>query len=228
MSAIALAAGCSVAAIESASADVNYAYYTTTAIDGSITATVTSGSGVNVYTPSPSQIFLLDSTFAVLQLAWCIDIATPLAQSGSYGVDPGALPANPGAIGALVYNGNQLLAGIDPVNGAGSITQQQQIDSEAIQLAIWDVEYNTAGSSIVYSGVDADVLTAANTYLQNVTGGTWAANPNIEALSADGTQTLIAAAAAPEASTWVMALVGFAALGAAGYRRPSAPSASRA
>ena len=149
--------------------------------------------------------------------AWCVDVFNMLSPSGTYDVSSfsGALPGVPalttqqiGQMGALVRNGDALVA--SPPSGLSA----DDIGA-AIQIAIWEVEYPTFSYSWSPAHPEADTLAAA--YLADATSGAWTPYFGVHALVETSNQTgatdQTLMAAIPEASTWVMALIGFAAMG---------------
>lgn len=158
-------------------------------------------------------------------LAWCLDVTTFLAPSGSYTTAPlttaGAGGSNPsltttqvGQIGSLISHGNAAI---------GSSTDA----SAAIQLAIWTTEY---GSSFSYaaSSVSTAVKNLVTTYLANVaSGGAWSSPVAVTLLQQPGNQTLafdpgtsgIGLTPTPLPSTLTMMLGTFALFGLVGFLR---------
>jgi hypothetical protein len=97
-----------------------------------------------------------------------------------------------------------------------------------IQGAIWTLEYNTNGNSLSIEGgptIDS-LITADLTYAAarpaNHSLGLY---PGLEGKGFAGT-TQGFSVGAPEASTWLMMVLGFAGLGYAGFRRPRKRSVS--
>src|SRR5579871_1448359 len=149
-----VAGACSVAAIGTASATtIDYAFPTVLSFDFSITATWNS----TVYDVTPGQISLDDANFNVLATAWCYDVTMSVLDNGTYHVAPGTID---GKVGALVYHGDAALAGADP-----SLPAVQQ-ESEAFQLAMWDILF----PGITYAGVSSAVSLLEATYVSNVDG----------------------------------------------------------
>jgi hypothetical protein len=148
-------------------------------------------------------------------LAWCLNIYTYLASSGTYtvgtlttagtgGSNPTLTTTQIGEIGALMLNGDAI------INSSTNV-------SAAIQLAIWEVEY---GSTFTYSGLSSAVTNLANTYKSDVTGGSpiWAPDYNVSLLSESDNQNLGFVTPTPLPSTWTMMLIGAAGLGFFAYR----------
>jgi hypothetical protein len=161
--------------------------------------TVANEQNINILTPNnisggAGQVTLIGSGAADagknLQV-WCLDIFTYLLGSDTYTVGSlttagaGGSSSNPtlttqqiGEIGALVVNGNSLIATPGRSNDI----------SAAIQLAIWKVEY----TNFTYTGLDSGAISLAAGYLADVaTGGIWAPVSNVSLLSeGDNNQTM--------------------------------------
>ena len=144
--------------------------------------------------------------------AWCIDLFNYLSSSGTYDVASfsGSLPGVPalttrqiGEIGALVRNGDSLVASPPTGYSANDV-------GAAIQIAIWSLEY--PGFSYTWSPAHPIADALATTYLGDATTGVWAPYFGVRALveTTATDQTLVAGI--PEPSTWAMASIGFAAL----------------
>jgi hypothetical protein len=185
-------------------------------------------SGDNITITSPNAItggagpITLYDKGTSLGTFWCMDVDNYLAGSGTVGLlsytlanaDSG-LPGVPktltqtqlNAIGWLVDLGDKAI-GTD----AGA----------AFQIAIWSEEY---GSAFKYNAIDSTVTNDVATDLalalgeKGTIGGLEFLVPGVGVDS----QTLVGgtpfAAGAPEPSTWAMGIIGFAVLGAMGYRR---------
>ena len=98
--------------------------------------------------------------------------------------------------------------------------------SAAIQMALWEVAYETSSSFNVNSGVfnitggsSSAARTLANTYLSNL--GTWnvSSNQTAQLLVSQGKQTQVFLAPVPEATTWAMMIVGMGVVGSSVRRR---------
>jgi hypothetical protein len=167
---------------------------------------------ISIYTPSSvtggaGQIVLNGSGANAGQdiLAWCLDIYTFLANTGTYGLSSlttaGSGGSNPsltatqiGEIGALMLNGDRL------INTSRDV-------SAATQLAIWKVEY---GASFGSDGISPSVTNLAQTYMNQAgPGGTLGPVP-VTLLSQPGNQHLGGVATTPLPSTWTLLLVGLA------------------
>jgi len=160
---------------------------------------------------------------------------------------------------AYTFNNNALAAGQTYRNGTvngtwtqnqvnlitalltnGSIQTQNTVNTAAMQLAIWDIEYDTAAANGTYNltstsdgfyftstgGTNSSAtLAQAQTYLNNVTSGTWVsdASHSVQYLMSNpsGTQNLIYlqtnASAVPEPST--VAVMGLGLIGLWAVRR---------
>jgi PEP-CTERM motif len=126
----------------------------------------------------------------------------------------------------------------------GSLQQQTTVNTAALQIAIWDVEYDNAASNGTYNLSNHDgfyftstgasgsssAISLAQTYLNDVTGGTWVADAShtVQYLTANpsGTQNLIYLAttpttpvATPEPSTVAVFGLGLIGLWAARRRK---------
>ena len=129
--------------------------------------------------------------------------------------------------------------------GGGSLVTQSSVNSAALQVAIWEVEYDTVAANGSYNltstsdpfyftassgdSNSAAVLAQAQTYLNDATGfqngsawtaATWlaASNQYVEYLTASGTQNLIYLAT-PEPSTVAVFGLGLIGLWAARRRK---------
>lgn len=164
------------------------------------------------------------------EYTFCIDVLT-----GYYTYSP----FNDVAMTSVFSNAGQqnALAGLLAyanivIDGAGSMSDKS-LSAAAFALAIWEVVYETGGSYNLTSGnfsVYGDFGAAgalANTYLGNVTNGSWAGSTgNVRVLASSSRQIenqnqiyLRPMAPVPEPSTWAMMLAGFAMIGGAMRRR---------
>jgi hypothetical protein len=135
---------------------------------------------------------------------------------------------------SYTFNNNALAAGQSFSNGSssgtwttnqvnlitallenGSLQTQSTVNTAALQIAIWDVEYDTAASNGTYNLTNHDgfyftstsgsgsssAITQAQAYLTDVTSGAWVADAShtVQYLTANpsGTQNLIYLAATP-------------------------------
>jgi hypothetical protein len=194
------------------------------------------GTGLTIVTPTvaagPAVAGLIHLTTASGTVdAWCVDLPDILAQTGgTYYVGPVAVlsgspgvplltPDQVGEIGALTKYGTHL------VYHPGVYTSAEV--ATAIQIAIWDIEYGVMPpNGLTYSPalgppIDAPSGGLVAQYIADVgPGAPWGEYLGFKVLYTDRTtnnQTLLTAA--PEASTWFMMILGFAALGFAGYCR---------
>ena len=133
-----------------------------------------------------------------------------IGADGTLNIAHGSI-ANGGKIGGLAAFGN---AGLMSAPGDAVL-------SEAVQLAIWEIEYPgvqfTAGSGDYNSFLDPDALNLASTLITNIDSGVIPLNNNYLLLSGGGQELLTSGV--PELSTWAMLVLGFSGLGFAGYRR---------
>jgi len=155
--------------------------------------------------------------------AWCLDIYVYLTNSGSYTTlgslttagtgspNPTLTSAQIGQIGSLIVHGDALIS--NPSTNSTYV-------SAAIQLAIWEIEYEFTTHGLTFDSVPYSSL--ATQYVTDVTGGTWAPDPDVLLLIPSGgdqtNQTLAYAAFTPLPSTWTLLLIGLAGLGFFAYR----------
>lgn len=148
---------------------------------------------------------------------WCIDVSVYLQDSGNWnedtlhtgllGTPAGITNTQLGEMGALVQHGDALIAGL----AAG--TEQNDV-SAAIQIAIWTIENENSSTPFTYDPVNANVTSLTAEYIYDATH-VWKSNFDIMTLtSADGlddnqTQAVLV----PEIPSWLMMLIGFAAVG---------------
>jgi len=136
--------------VNSASADVTYTSYTFI------------GDNINILSPhqvsgGAGQIALHLNNNTTL-LAWCLDVFDDLQNKGVYSVTPngsingGNTASTPGHIGALMLEGNNLIAA-----NQGYLSWSVADISAAVQVAIWTAEYGASGAhAFVYSGLPAN------------------------------------------------------------------------
>jgi hypothetical protein len=185
--------------------------------------TVANEQNINILTPNiisggAGQVTLIGADAGKNLQVWCLDIFTYLLGSDTYTVGSlttagaGGSSSNPtlttqqiGEIGALVANGNSLIATPGRSNDI----------SAAIQLAIWKVEY----TNFTYTGLDSGAIALAAGYLADVApGGTWAPVSNVSLLSeGDNNQTM--AFVTPLPAALPLFATGLGALGLLGWRR---------
>ena len=202
-------------------------------VAGSLTYDSYTWQGVNINITSPNAInggagpiTLYDKGSVVASNLWCMDVNNYLLGGATVGVIPGTL-ANldsglPGvptdltakqllALGWLVKQGDQ---------------QTEDFLKGVAQVAIWSEEY---GSAFQYDSLGANFALDVQADLDFANDEANAGNSSNLALSffvpGEGvsSQTLIGgtATSAPEPSTWAMGIIGFAVLGAVGWRRNS-------
>jgi hypothetical protein len=124
-----------------------------------------------------------------------------------------------------------LLGNADPLI-TGTTALDQDI-SAAVQLAIWEIIGETATSNYSLtaglfeaSGATPNALALTQTYLDNVSNGTWLAVPgqDVQLLYSATNQSQIFrnTGGVPEPTTWAMMICGFGVIGAAARHRRSA------
>ncbi len=140
---------------------------------------------------------------------YCVDIFNALTVPGIFDLKP----LSQMYTGVRATNINKILANTN----ATTATQ-----SAAVQLALWEVAFETAGSFDVTGGAfnvtggnSGAARALANTYLGNL--GTWnvSATHNARLLYNPRLQSQVYMAPVPEPSTWAMLIVGFGLAGAA-------------
>lgn len=168
-------------------------------------------------------------------LVYCLDIYDNLANSGTYTVSQlstsGAGGSNPtltqtqiGEIGSLIVNGNALIA--------KATKSTVQAISAAIQLAIWDIEYNNptkahgnTTNTFTYLGPTSQLpqgtINLVNTYVANVeAGGIWEAPYyNLSLLTASGNQSMVYANPTPLPGALPLFATGLGVVGLLARRR---------
>jgi hypothetical protein len=155
---------------------------------------------------------------AVKFSGYCIDIMDFL-HTGLFDIVPLAAysPLNATQKAQLLT----LVSNADPLLTAGSPNADV---SAAIQLAIWEIVYETSGTFNAGAGVfkattATSAVNLANTYLGNVTGGSWTAKSGYALntlVSINGAnQEQLFLTAVPEPATWAMMIAGFGLVGGA-------------
>lgn len=140
---------------------------------------------------------------------YCVDILHGLALPGVFDLTP----LSQMYTGTRATNINKILANTNAANAT---------QSAAVQLALWEVAFETSGTFDVTAGAfnvtggdSAAARTLANTYLGNL--GSWNVSQTQTArlLYNPRLQTQVYMAPVPEPSTWAMMIVGFGVAGAA-------------
>jgi PEP-CTERM motif/Thioester domain len=167
-------------------------------------------------------------TFASSTLyAFCIDVTTDLFTYSPY-TDSTTIPgfSDPdkrAQLAAILFNSGATL-------DAALTQDDKDAASAALQLAVWEVMYETglsgytvaSGNFSVYYDFDP-YIGLADSYLANVESGLWTGNAStLRALVSDtGTsQNLVyQTAPVPEPAAWALMLLGFGAIGSALRRR---------
>lgn len=139
---------------------------------------------------------------------YCVDIMHALSVPGVFDV----VPLSQLYTGTKATNINKILAN---TNATDATT------AAAIQLALWEVAYETSGTFNVNSGAfnitggdSGTARTLANTYLSNL--GSWnvSSTQTAQLLYNKDIQSQVYLAPVPEPTTWAMLIVGFGVVGA--------------
>jgi len=143
---------------------------------------------------------------------WCIDVSVYLQNTGDFsvgtlqaglpGIPTGITQTQLGEMGALISHGDMLVA--SPPAGFNPSDV-----SAAIQIAIWSIEN---GKAFTYDPVNSAVTSLTAQYISDATN-LWKPDFNILTLSsADGLNDNQTQAMIPELPSWMMMLIGFAAI----------------
>jgi hypothetical protein len=154
------------------------------------------------------------SNAPVSYLTYCVDLLHGLSVPGLYDIMPLTSLYNYNATKAL--NLTKLLANTNATTAD---------ESAAIQLAVWEIVFETSASADVTGGMfsmaSGDSMAArtlANSYLSQLGG--WTTNGRTALLLYSETnQSQVFLTAVPETATWGMMIVGFGVVGAAMRRR---------
>lgn len=160
----------------------------------------------------------------VSYLTYCVDIFHML-HNGMFNPQPLSTyisnPVRLSQLTTLIGNANLAIA------GAGNAAQRRD-RSAAAQLAVWEIVFEggssydlTAGQFRVSNGDSANARSLANSWLGNVTSGSWTRLPATTTgfLYSSTNQSQIFLSAVPEPSSWAMMILGFGMAGAAMRRR---------
>ena len=146
---------------------------------------------------------------AVTFYTYCVDIFHALSLPGVFDVTP----LSQMYTGTRATNINKILANTNPANAD---------QSAAVQLALWEVAFETgatldvtAGAFYVDGGNSATARTLANSYLGNLNNWQVASDKTAVLLYSQNRQSQVFLAPVPEASTWAMIIVGFGVAGTA-------------
>ena len=188
------------------------------------TLNLTAGGPFNGVTAGFGQ-FKLDGTnvtagnVAVTFYTYCVDLNQSLIIPGSFTIQPLSTLFN----SATALNMTKLLANVTPTNAD---------QSAAVQLAMWELAFDTFGTKDVQSGgtqgqfwvtagTSSTARTLANGYLASL--GSWTvpvgATAQLLYSQSNQSQIYLVNAPVPEAATWGMMIVGFGIVGASMRRR---------
>ena len=183
-------------------------------------------------------------------LVFCLDIYDTLSSSGgtytmstlttssqlttnSQGSGQRLSQSQIGEIGSLILNGDKAIAAASAaylkVNNQTNAQYLQEV-SAAVQLAIWDVEYNTKivngkntveGTVFTYTGIPQGTINLAGTYTANVlSGGSWdVPYYAVSLLTAPGNQSMVYVSTTPLPAALPLFATGLGAIGLLARRR---------
>jgi hypothetical protein len=203
--------------------------YNPAAISGGLALTSAGFSEVGAAGRFLSTIQDLGTLASLQRYSFCIDVLVGYYTYSPYNdVAASSVFSSSAKLNALAG----LLTYANPtIDGAGS--SNMSLTAAAFSLAIWEVVHESSSTFNLSAG-DFSVFGAmtpagnlANTYLANVSNGTWTGNVNnIRVLSSVNGQSQnqiyfagITGGAVPEPAVWAMMLGGFALVGAAMRRR---------
>jgi hypothetical protein len=206
------------------------------------------GGGISLQQPTPTSFYGVAGRFLVTTrdtntgaldefFTFCVDVLTGINTYVAYNDVAGdglfADLTRRQHLAALLTFGNPL------IDGAASVTEAQEIAS-ALQIAVWEVVYDSPGSYDVSSGVFSvygafePLVARSNSYLANLANGSWLGDERrlrgLRAVQPGSTQNqiyLTAEAAIPEPATWAMMILGFGVVGGALRRRRQAIRTAR-
>lgn len=151
----------------------------------------------------------LSTSLAETYYTYCVDIFHSLALPGVFDITP----LSQMYTGARATNINKILANVNPVNAD---------QSAAVQLALWEVAFETSntfnvtnGAFWVDGGSSATARTLANSYLGNLASWQVSSTQTATLLYNPNKQSQVFLAPVPEASTWAMLVFGFGVAGMA-------------
>lgn len=150
-------------------------------------------------------------------LTYCVDIFNALTMPGTYTI----APLSTLFTGAKATNINKLLTNTSPA------TADQ---SAAVQLAVWEIAFETGPTFNVNSGVNQGAFwmtggtsgaarTLANSYLASLSGWSGSTTHRAELLYSRTNQSQVFLAPIPEPGTWAMMVFGFLVVGSTLRRR---------
>ncbi len=193
------------------------------------TVHLTSGGPFNNTAPSFGEFKLTGTNVSagnspVTFFTYCVDLNHALLIPGMFNIQP--LSTLFSASTAL--NMTKLLANVNPVNADMSA---------AVQLAMWELAFDTAGTKDVQAGgtqgnfwvtagSSSTARTLANSYLANLGSWTVPTGGTAQLLYSAENQSQIfyAVTAVPESTTWTMMITGFGIAGVTLRRRKRTPA----
>ena len=198
----------------SAQAEVTYASYDVLNNQNATIAFLTGSKAGTSETGGSGQVTLNgitgNDTGGASLNTWCVDVYDDLANGGSFSTVANYASTDPlfGKIDALISHATT------------ELLSQDYNASAAIQVAIWQVEY---GSAVSISSAQS-VNDLAATYVNDVTNGTWLADPTtaVSVLHGEGNQDQAYLTNVPEPASMAMLVTGLIGTGMIVRRRASA------
>lgn len=198
--------------------------YSSYSVVNEINVTISNSPGQNGHFGSGQIDLIGTSTNAGEVLAtWCIDVFDDLLGSDHYNVVSTAFTNDGGRIGGALIGSPSPLGEIGALVHWGDNNLGPTINSAAVQLAIWTIEYPGASfisdNGAVNSLVPTLVSNAQNGSLPAFYGLGEVVDPgNNQGLVFEVGGRINTSLASPLPSTWTMMLIGFAGLGLLAYR----------
>jgi hypothetical protein len=165
----------------------------------------------------------LSTMTAVQYLTFCVDIFHTLGAGTFTMPSLASYVTNPVKLSQLT----NLVSNATPLIASAATAAAKRDASAATQLAVWEILYEnsgafdlTAGQFKVQNGDSANARTLANTWLGNVSGGSWTpvAGKKLGFLFNQTNQSQIFLSNVPEPETWMLLISGFFMVGAASRR----------
>lgn len=230
---LALAAGPALAGTITVNATTPNSWDYVNIVDNS--AKIDGSSGAGSPTAEAAVMIQLQTTAGALLNAYCVDLFEYVNIPSTDTFNQSTLAAGSSFANSTngqtaTFNGTWSQTQVNLLNAllVNTRNQTSSVNTAALQVAIWEVEYGTMvnnaynlqGSNQNFyftpdtkdDSYSSQVLTQAQTYLNDVTSGFWNYNSSyiVEYLTASGTQSLIYLASAPEPSSLAVFSLGLA------------------